>query len=37
MMKDLPLSKVYLLLETGPVVLLTTTRKGRAEFSLAVL
>ena len=29
-MKDLPLSKVYQLLEPGPVVLLTTTRKGRA-------
>lgn len=30
MMKDLPLSKVYQLLEPGPVVLLTTTRNGRA-------
>jgi flavin reductase (DIM6/NTAB) family NADH-FMN oxidoreductase RutF len=30
MMKDLPLSKVYRLLEPGPVVLLTTARKGRA-------
>ncbi len=30
MMKDLPLSKVYQLLEPGPVVLLTTCRKGRA-------
>jgi flavin reductase (DIM6/NTAB) family NADH-FMN oxidoreductase RutF len=30
MMKDLPLSKVYQLLEPGPVVLLTTSRKGRA-------
>ncbi len=30
MMKDLPLSKVYELLEPGPVVLLTTARKGRA-------
>ncbi len=30
MMKDLPLSKVYQLLEPGPVVLLTTARKGRA-------
>jgi flavin reductase (DIM6/NTAB) family NADH-FMN oxidoreductase RutF len=30
MMKELPLSKVYQLLEPGPVVLLTTTRKGRA-------
>ena len=30
MMKDLPLSKVYQLLEPGPVVLLTTTRKSRA-------
>ena len=29
-MKDLPLSKVYQLLEPGPVVLLTTARKGRA-------
>ncbi len=28
-MKDLPLSKVYQLLEPGPVVLLTTTNKGR--------
>lgn len=28
-MKVLPLSKVYQLLEPGPVVLLTTTRKGR--------
>ena len=30
MMKDLPLSKVYQLIEPGPVVLLTTSRKGRA-------
>jgi flavin reductase (DIM6/NTAB) family NADH-FMN oxidoreductase RutF len=30
MMKDLPLSKVYRLLEPGPVVLLTTARNGRA-------
>jgi flavin reductase (DIM6/NTAB) family NADH-FMN oxidoreductase RutF len=30
MMKDLPLSKVYQLLEPGPVVLLTTARKGCA-------
>jgi len=30
MMKDLPLSKVYQLLEPGPVVLLTTAFKGRA-------
>jgi flavin reductase (DIM6/NTAB) family NADH-FMN oxidoreductase RutF len=30
MMKDLPLSKVYQLLEPGPVVLLTTTSKGQA-------
>ena len=30
MMKNLPLSKVYQLLEPGPVVLLTTVRKGRA-------
>jgi flavin reductase (DIM6/NTAB) family NADH-FMN oxidoreductase RutF len=30
MMKDLPLSKVYQLLEPGPVVLLTTACKGRA-------
>ncbi|MGD0293517.1 MAG: flavin reductase family protein [Terracidiphilus sp.] len=29
-MKDLPLSKVYQLLEPGPVALLTTARKGRA-------
>jgi flavin reductase (DIM6/NTAB) family NADH-FMN oxidoreductase RutF len=29
-LKDLPLSKVYQLLEAGPVVLLTTARKGRA-------
>ena len=29
-MKDLPLSKVYRLLEPGPVVLLTTARKDRA-------
>jgi flavin reductase (DIM6/NTAB) family NADH-FMN oxidoreductase RutF len=29
-MKDLPLSKVYQLLEPGPVVLLTTTLKGHA-------
>jgi flavin reductase (DIM6/NTAB) family NADH-FMN oxidoreductase RutF len=29
-MKDLPLSKVYQLLEPGPVVLLTTARKGFA-------
>jgi flavin reductase (DIM6/NTAB) family NADH-FMN oxidoreductase RutF len=29
-MKDLPLAKVCQLLEPGPVVLLTTTRKGRA-------
>lgn len=28
--KSLPLSKVYQLLETGPVVLVTTARKGRA-------
>jgi flavin reductase (DIM6/NTAB) family NADH-FMN oxidoreductase RutF len=30
MMKDLPLSEVYQLLEPGPVVLLTTARKGQA-------
>ena len=30
MMKDLPLSKVYQLLEPGPVVLLTTAHKRRA-------
>jgi len=30
MLKELPLSKVYQLLEPGPVVLLTTTHKGRA-------
>ena len=29
-MKDLPLSKVYQLLEPGPVILLTTARRGRA-------
>ncbi len=29
MLKQLPLSKVYQLLEPGPVVLLTTARKGR--------
>ena len=29
-MKDLPLSTVYQLLEPGPVVLLTTAQKGRA-------
>jgi flavin reductase (DIM6/NTAB) family NADH-FMN oxidoreductase RutF len=29
-MKDLPLSKVYQLLEPGPVVLFTTAHKGRA-------
>ena len=29
-MKDLPLSDVYQLLEPGPVVLLTTARKGKA-------
>jgi len=29
-MRQLPLSKVYRLLEPGPVVLLTTARKGRA-------
>ena len=30
MMQELPLSKVYQLLEPGPVVLLTTAHKGRA-------
>jgi flavin reductase (DIM6/NTAB) family NADH-FMN oxidoreductase RutF len=30
MMKNLPLAKVYQLLEPGPVVLLTTAQKGRA-------
>src|SRR5450631_2571382 len=30
MMRNLPLSKVYRLLEPGPVVLLTTAHKGRA-------
>jgi len=30
MMKEVPLSKVYQLLEPGPVVLLTTAHKGRA-------
>jgi flavin reductase (DIM6/NTAB) family NADH-FMN oxidoreductase RutF len=29
-MKDLPLAKVYQLLEPGPVVLMTTARRGRA-------
>ncbi len=29
-MRDLPLSKVYQVLEPGPVVLLTTARQGRA-------
>jgi len=29
-MKDLSLSKVYQLLEPGPVALLTTARNGRA-------
>jgi len=29
-MKDLPLSKVYQLLEPGPVILLTTALNGRA-------
>ena len=29
-MRELPLSKVYQLLEPGPVVLLTTARQGRA-------
>src|ERR1039457_4543754 len=29
-MRDLPLAKVYQLLEPGPVVLLTTAHKGRA-------
>jgi len=29
-MRDLPLAKVYQLLEPGPVVLLTTSHKGRA-------
>jgi flavin reductase (DIM6/NTAB) family NADH-FMN oxidoreductase RutF len=30
-MKDLPLGKVYQLIEPGPVVMLTTARKGRAD------
>lgn len=30
MTKDSPLTKVYRLLEPGPVVLLTTARNGRA-------
>ena len=30
MMKSFPLSKVYQLLEPGPVVLLTTARQGRS-------
>ena len=30
MLKKFPLSKVYQLLEPGPVVLLTTAQKGRA-------
>lgn len=29
-MKNLPLENVYQLLEPGPVVLLTTARRGRA-------
>jgi len=29
-MKNLPLSKVYQLLEPGPVLLLTTAHRGRA-------
>jgi flavin reductase (DIM6/NTAB) family NADH-FMN oxidoreductase RutF len=29
-MKELPLSKVYQIIEPGPIVLLTTARKGRA-------
>ena len=29
-MRDLPLSKVYQFIEPGPVVLLTTAQKGRA-------
>lgn len=29
-MKDLPLAKVYQLIEPGPVVLLTTSRRGRS-------
>jgi hypothetical protein len=29
-LQPLPLSKVYQLLEPGPVVLVTTARKGRA-------
>ena len=30
-MKNLPLAKVYQLLEPGPVVLLTTAQKGRTD------
>jgi flavin reductase (DIM6/NTAB) family NADH-FMN oxidoreductase RutF len=30
-MKDLPLGKVYQLIEPGPVVMLTTAQKGRAD------
>ena len=30
MMKEIPLSKVYRLIEPGPVVLVTTAYKGRA-------
>jgi hypothetical protein len=30
MMKEIPLAKVYRLLEPGPVVLLTTAHKGHA-------
>jgi flavin reductase (DIM6/NTAB) family NADH-FMN oxidoreductase RutF len=30
-MKELPLGKVYQLIEPGPVVMLTTARKGRAD------
>ena len=33
-MKDLPLSKAYQLLEPGPVVLLTTARKGQANIMI---
>ena len=37
MMKNLPLSKVYQLLEPGPVVLLTTARGGPRQRHDAVL
>lgn len=30
-MKDLPFGKVYQLIELGPVVMLTTAQRGRAD------